>query len=197
MQDSQDWECAFAPKRFLILACLAVHSFWIGVDDSKISKPRIAASPAEGDHLSPVSTAIPIAKQFDLHLVSDASGETLTTMAKAAVVQISGAKPNRHMHPLVRNQKQLAAVLQHIEASPGIVLYTLMNPSLSAALEARCKELGLPCVPVLKPIIEAFEAYLQMPSKPIVAGQHTMDADYFRRIEAMDFTLAHDDSQRS
>jgi hypothetical protein len=147
--------------------------------------------------LSPESTAIHTPKHFHLHLVSDASGETLTTMAKAAVVQLSGAKPNRHMHPLVRNPKQLATVMQHIEASPGIVLYTLMNPNLAALLEARCLELDVPCVAVLKPVIQAFEVYLKMPSRAVVAGQHTLDADYFRRIEAMNFTLSHDDSQRA
>jgi len=145
---------------------------------------------------SPELTAIPTAKHFHLHLVSDASGETLTTMAKAAVVRLPGAKPNRHMHPLVRNPRQLAVVLQHIEASPGIVLFTLANPDLSALLEARCAELGVPCVPVLRPVLKAFEDYLKMPSRPVVAAQHTLDADYFRRIDAMNYTLAHDDSQR-
>ena len=57
-------------------------------------------------------------------------------MAKAAVVQLPGAKPNRHMHPLVRNPRQLATVLQHIESAPGIVLYTLMNPDLADLLES-------------------------------------------------------------
>ncbi len=141
------------------------------------------------------STLIPASKHFHLHLVSDASGETLTTMAKAAVVQLAGAKPNRHMHPLVRNQKQLATVLQRIETTPGIVLYTLMNPSLAEHLEARCTELGVPCVAVLKPVLQALESYLKMPSRAVVAGQHTLDAEYFRRIDAMNFTLGHDDSQ--
>ncbi len=148
-------------------------------------------------HLSTVSTAVPSPKHFHLHLVSDASGETLTTMAKAAIVQLSGAKPNRHMHPLVRNPRQLATVLRQIEAAPGIVLYTLMNPNLCEILETRCTELDLPCVAVLRPVIKAFEAYLKMPSRAVVAGQHTLDAEYFRRIEAMNFTLGHDDSQRS
>ena len=137
----------------------------------------------------------PAPKHFHLHLVSDASGETLTTMAKAAVVQLPGAKPNRHMHPLVRNPKQLATVLQHIESAPGIVLYTLMNPDLADLLEKRCAELDVPCIFVLKPVLQAFEAYLKMPARAVVAGQHTLDADYFRRIEAMNFTLIHDDSQ--
>ena len=144
---------------------------------------------------SPESTPIPSPKHFHLHLVSDASGETLTTMAKAAVVQLPGAKPNRHMHPLVRNPKQLATVLQHIESAPGIVLYTLMNPDLADLLEKRCAELDVPCIFVLRPVLQAFEAYLKMPARAVVAGQHTLDADYFRRIEAMNFTLIHDDSQ--
>ena len=144
---------------------------------------------------SPESTPIPTPKHFHLHLVSDASGETLTTMAKAAVVQLPGAKPNRHMHPLVRNPKQLATVLQHIESAPGIVLYTLMNPDLADLLEKRCSELDVPCIFVLRPVLRAFEEYLKMPARAVVAGQHTLDADYFRRIEAMNFTLIHDDSQ--
>ncbi len=143
------------------------------------------------------STPIPTSRHFHLHLVSDASGETLTTMAKAAVVQLAGAKPNRHMHPLVRNPKQLTTVLQSIELSPGIVLYTLMNPTLAELLESRCAELAVPCVAVLKPVLQAFEEYLKMPSRAVVAGQHTLDAEYFRRIEAMNYTLSHDDSQSS
>ena len=155
--------------------------------------------PGQGAKDGPLSsefTPIPSPpKHFHLHLVSDASGETLTTMAKAAVVQLAGAKPNRHMHPLVRNPKQLAMVLQHIESAPGIVLYTLMNPYLAGLLETRCGELDVPCIAVLKPVLRAFEEYLKMPARAVVAGQHTLDADYFRRIEAMNFTLSHDDSQ--
>jgi [pyruvate, water dikinase]-phosphate phosphotransferase / [pyruvate, water dikinase] kinase len=150
-----------------------------------------------GATFSSESTPIHPPKHFHLHLVSDASGETLTTMAKAAIVQLLGAKPNRHMHPLVRNQRQLSTVLRQIEAAPGIVLYTLMNPNLAEALENKCTELSLPCVAVLKPVIQAFETYLKMPSRAVVGGQHTLDADYFRRIEAMNFTLGHDDSQQS
>lgn len=157
---------------------------------------RVSGGGAEAQ-LSPESTVVPTPKHFHLHLVSDASGETLTTMAKAAIVQLSGVKPNRHMHPLVRNPRQLAMVMRQIEAAPGIVLYTLMNPQLSAILESRCAELDLPCVAVLKPVIQAFESYLKVPLRAVVAGQHTLDADYFRRIEAMNFTLSHDDSQHA
>ena len=85
----------------------------------------------------------------------------------------------------------------HIEAAPGIVLYTLIDPNLSEILEKPCEDLDLLRVAVLKPVIEAFERYLKMPSQAVVAAQHTLDADYFRRIDAMNFTLGHDDSQHT
>jgi hypothetical protein len=130
---------------------------------------------------------------FHLHLVSDATGETLTIMAKAAAVQYGQVRPIEHVHPLVRTQRQLARVLQEIESAPGIVLYTIVNRDLTSQLEARCRELGVPSLHVLEPIMKVFESYLGAPQTPIVAGQHVLDADYFRRIDALNFTMAHDD----
>ena len=132
---------------------------------------------------------------FHLHLVSDSTGETLTTIAKAASVQYSQVRPIEHIHPLVRAPRQLERVLQEIESAPGIVLYTIVNKDLSTRLEERCKELALPCLHVLEPIMKVFESYLGAPQTPIVAGQHVLDADYFRRIDALNFTMAHDDGQ--
>jgi [pyruvate, water dikinase]-phosphate phosphotransferase / [pyruvate, water dikinase] kinase len=135
-------------------------------------------------------------KFFHLHMVSDASGETLAAIAKAAAVQYSGIRAIKHSHPFVRNKKQLTSVLHEIEKSPGIVLYTVVNSELSADLEHQCREMGTPCVAVLDPLLKVFEAYLGTPSTPVVGGQHVLDTEYFRRIEAMNFTLAHDDGQQ-
>lgn len=132
---------------------------------------------------------------FHLHLVSDSTGETLTTIAKAAAVQYGQIRPIEHMHPLVRNARQLKRVLQEIEQAPGIVLYTIVNTDLIAEIEERCKELKVPCHAVLKPIMQVFESYLGAPQTPTVAGQHVLDADYFRRIDALNFTMAHDDGR--
>jgi len=130
---------------------------------------------------------------FHLHLISDATGETLTTMAKAAAVQYSQVRPIEHVHPLVRTARQLKRVLQEIEQTPGIVLYTITNRELSEELERRCSELKIPCLAVLQPIMQVLESYLGAPRTPTVAGQHVLDADYFRRIDALNFTMAHDD----
>ncbi len=132
---------------------------------------------------------------FHLHLVSDSTGETLTTIAKAAAVQYAQVRPIEHVHPLVRNARQLKRVLQEIEQAPGIVLYTIVNLDLIAELEQRCKELKVPCLAVLQPIMQVFESYLGAPQTPTVAGQHVLDADYFRRIDALNFTMAHDDGR--
>lgn len=132
---------------------------------------------------------------FHLHLVSDSTGETLTTIAKAASVQYPQIKVIEHIYPLVRTRRQLERVLQEVESAPGIVLYTIVNTDLSAALEAQCRELSVPSLHVLTPIMKVFESYLGAPQTPVVAGQHTLDADYFRRIDALNFAMAHDDGQ--
>lgn len=139
--------------------------------------------------------ANPLPSYFHLHLVSDSTGETLTIIAKAAAVQYAMVRPIEHVHPLVRTAKQMKRVLQEIEQAPGIVLYTVVNRELADELEARCRELKLPCLYVLAPIMQVFENYLGMPRTPVVAGQHVLDASYFRRIDAMNFTLTYDDGR--
>ena len=132
-------------------------------------------------------------RSFHLHTVSDATGETLAAIAKAARVQYGQVRAIEHHHPLVRSQRELKRVLKDIAASPGIVLYTIFNKELAEELEQSCKTLKIPCVPALQKILQVFESYLGTPSTPTVGGQHVLDADYFRRIEALNFTMLHDD----
>jgi regulator of PEP synthase PpsR (kinase-PPPase family) len=132
-------------------------------------------------------------RTFHLHMISDATGETLSTIAKAVRVQYAQVRAIEHLHPLVRSRRELDRVLKDVEAAPGIVLYTLFNGELAEALEQSCKRLNIPCVAALKPILQVFESYLGTPATPTVGGQHVLDADYFRRIEALNFTMVHDD----
>ncbi len=132
-------------------------------------------------------------RTFHLHMISDATGETLATIAKAVAVQYAQARAIEHLHPLVRSRRELDRVLKDVKATPGIVLYTLFSRDLADALEQSCKELNVPCVAALKPILQVFESYLGTPSTPTVGGQHVLDAEYFRRIEALNFSMLHDD----
>ena len=134
-----------------------------------------------------------VPRSFHLHMVSDATGETLVMIAKAVRVQYAQVRAIEHLHPLVRTKRELERVLKDVEASPGIVLYTIFNPELAQQLEQSCKRLNIPCVAALTPILQVFESYLGTPATPTVAGQHVLDADYFRRIEALNFTMLHDD----
>ena len=134
---------------------------------------------------------------FHLHLVSDATGETLNAVAKAACAQFDAAKPIEHFYALVRTRKQLDRVLREIEQAPGLVLFTLVSDELRAALEERCRELNMPVIAVLDPVVTTLGAYLGTASSHKPGGQHVMDAEYFGRIEALNFTMAHDDGQNT
>jgi [pyruvate, water dikinase]-phosphate phosphotransferase / [pyruvate, water dikinase] kinase len=132
---------------------------------------------------------------FHLHLISDSTGETLITVARAAAAQYSRIMPIEHVHPLVRTQKQLDRVLNEIEEMPGIVLYTLLQENLAVRLEEKCRTLGLPCLSILGPVLHLFQAYLGAESTHKVGAQHTLNAEYFRRIDALNYTMMHDDGQ--
>lgn len=138
---------------------------------------------------------MPTQRYFHLHLVSDATGETLIAVGRAAAAQYKHTHAIEHIHSLVRTQAMVEQALMEIEQSPGIVLFTLVDSNLSALLETGCRNLGIPCVSVLDPVLVAFQSYLGTRSAGRIGAQHVLDADYFRRIEALNFTLAHDDGQ--
>jgi [pyruvate, water dikinase]-phosphate phosphotransferase / [pyruvate, water dikinase] kinase len=134
---------------------------------------------------------------FHLHLVSDATGETLIAVGRAAAAQYAGVGPIEHLYPLVRTTKQLDRVITEIEAAPGIVLYTLLDRELADRLEERCRIFGVPCLSILGPVLALFQAYLGAESTRRVGAQHTLNADYFKRIDALNYTMLHDDGQHT
>ncbi len=132
---------------------------------------------------------------FHLHLVSDSTGETLITVARAAAAQYEGVSAIEHVYPLVRSSTQLDRVISEIGAAPGIVLYTLVDQELSGRLEEACRDTGSPMLSVLSPVHSLFQSYLGTASTPRPGAQHMLNAEYFKRIDAMNFTLMHDDGQ--
>ncbi len=132
---------------------------------------------------------------FHLHLVSDSTGETLVTVARAAAAQYANVAPVEHIYPAVRTNKQLDRVLAEIEEEPGVVLYTLLEPDLITRLENKCRDLGLPSLSVLGPVLHLFQSYLGAESTHKVGAQHMLNAEYFKRIDALNYTMMHDDGQ--
>ncbi|MFC0633699.1 pyruvate, water dikinase regulatory protein [Brevundimonas balnearis] len=136
-----------------------------------------------------------LATYFHVHLVSDSTGETLNAMAKAVVARFDGVIPIEHIYALVRSRKQLDRVLEEISASPGVVLHTIVDKELRAALEDGCRALDMPQIGALDPLVGALSRYLGAALSTRVGAQHALDHDYFNRISALDFAMAHDDGQ--
>lgn len=134
-------------------------------------------------------------RTFHLHLVSDATGETVTSVARACMVQFEGVTAVQHNWWLVRSQGQVERVIAGVEEHPGIVLFTLVDAGVRGVLEEACRQLKIPCIPVLDPVLATLSAYLRVEMQATPGRQYQLDAEYFARIDAMQYTLAHDDGQ--
>jgi regulator of PEP synthase PpsR (kinase-PPPase family) len=132
---------------------------------------------------------------FHLHLVSDSTGETLIAVSRAVAAQYQGTVSIEHVYPLVRNADQLRRAINEIQSAPGIVLYTLVDQDLSEELKACCAEFGAVSLSVLEPIVNLFHSYIGPAHSPRPGAQHTLNSEYFRRIDALNYTMAHDDGQ--
>lgn len=134
-------------------------------------------------------------KQFHLHLVSDSTGETLDAVAKAALAQFEGVRAIFHPWSTIRNRGQVDRILQEARATAGVVIFTLVETDLRDALVDGCGRLQIPCVAVLDPVIGALGNYLGIESQHRPGLQHAMNEDYFGRLEALKYTMDHDDGQ--
>ena len=131
--------------------------------------------------------------RLHLHLLSDSTGETLENIAKAALAQYDDVETVRHFWPMVRTEAHLERILQEIAQNPGLVIFTLVNPATRRILEQRCLALGLPAVAPLDPVNDALSGLLGQQAKARPGRQHVLDAAYFARVDAIQWTIAHDD----
>ena len=131
--------------------------------------------------------------RLHLHLLSDSTGETLENIAKAALAQYDDVETLRHFWPMVRSEAHLERILLEISQNPGLVLFTLVNSDIRRTLEARCRAMGLPAVAPLDPVNHALSNLLGQEAKARPGRQHMLDAAYFARVDAIQFTIAHDD----
>lgn len=142
---------------------------------------------------SPVPDVEPGA--LHLHLISDATGETIHAVARACLSQFEAGHVREHFWNMVRNERQLAFALEEVQHKRGLVLYTLINDRLRQQLETGCRDAGVPCVSILEPVMRALTHVLGDPGQAQPGRQHVLDHAYFSRIDALDFAIAHDDGQ--
>ncbi len=134
-------------------------------------------------------------KTFHLHLVSDSTGETVGSVARAALAQFEDVDAEEHNWTLVRTKTQIDRVIANIDEFPGMVLYTLVDKQLGEMLKKACQKHGQPCIAVLAPVVNELSAYLGEETQAAPGKQHQMDEEYFSRVDAINYALSHDDSQ--
>jgi hypothetical protein len=132
-----------------------------------------------------------------LHLLSDSTGETLEVIATACLAQYEGVDVRRHLWPMVRSEGHLDRVLDDVERRPGLVLYTLVNNTLRRDLEQKTRRRGIHAVAALDPVSHALSVVLGREAVGRPGRQHALDAAYFARVDAIQFTIAHDDGINS
>ncbi len=133
--------------------------------------------------------------RFYIHLVSDATGTTLQSLARGALAQFEGIDPKERYWPLIRTERQMARVLENIEKHPGPVLFTFVDEKMRKILRHHCEKIDVPCIAVMDPLLKALSAYTNLPVQGVPGLQHVMNDDYFKRVDAIDFALGFDDGQ--
>ncbi len=134
-------------------------------------------------------------KVINLHLISDSTGETLSSVARAVMSQFEGVDSNDFIWPLVRTKSQIQRINESISQNPGIVMYTVLQEDIMGPLIAHCQKIQVPHISVLSDIVQKFSSYLNVDTTKVIGRQHLLDDEYFSRVEAINYTMSHDDGQ--
>ena len=128
-----------------------------------------------------------------MHLVSHASGEMVEMIARNAVAQLEGVEVERHLWKMVRSIGLVPDILAEIASHRGIVFHSIAVTDIREALEEGCRQLNVPCLFVLEPFVSRLAEHSGAAIRFRTAARDFIDEDYYRRVEAMKYTLAHDD----
>lgn len=135
--------------------------------------------------------------KINLHLISDSTGETLGSMSRAVMSQFKNVEVEEYVWSLVRTKQKMQEAVDLIKLNPGIVLYTILDQDLLDFLIKECDSKDILAISALGEIIEGFSSYLGKETIKKPGRQHLLDKEYFERIEAINFTINHDDGQKT
>tara|TARA_B100001029_G_scaffold178165_1_gene184285 strand:- start:699 stop:1520 length:822 start_codon:yes stop_codon:yes gene_type:complete len=132
--------------------------------------------------------------KHQIYLVSDSTGETLDRMFLAVKAQFENFIYETHNYSFTRTENQINKILDKAENnSNSIILYTIVDNKLAKFLAQRSEEKKIPCFGVLGDLILNFSKLLNQKATHIPSGQHVLNEEYYSRIEAIQFTMNHDD----
>lgn len=132
-------------------------------------------------------------KRVVLHLVSPSSGELIDLLARSVVGQLDHLDVERFVWNLVRSIERVNEVLAIVAETRGVVFHTLSHEENRQALEDGCRIIEVPCLFVLDPFVTTLAEHTGATVRFRASPRDRMDEEYFRRLDAMRFTLAHDD----
>jgi regulator of PEP synthase PpsR (kinase-PPPase family) len=128
-------------------------------------------------------------------IISDGTGETAAQMTKAAMVQFRNHEAHFARYKNIRNEAQIQAIMEDAESSRDLVIYTIVSPLLRQFLVQQAHQRNIPCVDLLGPLLVGLAGYFGYEPKSIAGLLHDVNEQYFKRIEAMEYTIAHDDGR--
>ena len=131
---------------------------------------------------------------YEIYLVSDSTGETLDRIFLALKAQFSNIEYKVHQYSFTRTENQILKIIDIFKKKKNcIILYTIVNTKLAKFLISKSEIDSIPCFGVLGDLILSFSKLLNQKASHLPSGQHILDEDYYKRIEAIQFTMDHDD----
>ena len=131
---------------------------------------------------------------YQIYLISDSTGETLDRIFLALKAQFKNIDYKVHSYSFTRTENQISKILEMARKTENsIILYTIVDNSLAKFLANQSEDKGLPCFGVLGNLILSFSKLLNQKASHEPSGQHVLNEEYYQRIEAIQFTMNHDD----
>ena len=131
---------------------------------------------------------------YQIYLISDSTGETLDRIFLALKAQFRNFKYKIHSYSFIRTQTQISKIIEISSSKTNsIVLYTIVDVELANFLLKKSEKYKIPCFSVLGDLIINFSKILNQKASHLPSGQHTLNEEYYNRIEAIQFTMNHDD----
>ncbi len=137
-----------------------------------------------------------ITKEITIHFVSDSTGETIDSAVSATASQFPGLKKKEFFWPMVRTKEQIEEVLNNAKKNPGLIVFSILDDNNRSILEKGCLDQKIPCISPLDGLFKIFNENLSLSAKKIAGGQHKLDEDYYKRVDAFDYAMQHDDGQK-
>ena len=135
-------------------------------------------------------------KIYQVYQVSDSTGETLDRIFLAIKAQFSNFNCKTIHYSFTRTENQIDKIISKCDEEKNIIiLYTIVDKKLAKYITVKTKKNNIPCFEVLGNLIADFSKLLKQEASRIPSGQHTLDAEYYKRIEAIQFTMSHDDGK--